>query len=331
VCGEAPVEGGAPGRVSVLCADCGTFHHRECFEYSGQCAVYGCGGLRCSTSGRGGRDVQVLVIGHPSAERLERMILDLTTPAESAATRLQLAGLALLLLAGCGVSAALGPCVIALIAGYTLGASTDCYYVADGRTRRIFYHQKILGIRRLTTALGFGALSQVQLRVRTEWMSATERRLSHWRHALWLAAADAQGNEIALSDEVCTDATEWWVEARRLLERGEQLSRLTGQPFGMAPRRFDVLADGPRAAMIAVALVMLAAYLWLPTGSSAFVMIAIAGAAAEMMMLMFAASRSGWDLFVHATPDLAQALDVLGRETVQRLLRTGARRPVLPP
>lgn len=31
-------------RDIVLCARCSTPHHRECFDYAGVCAVFGCGG-----------------------------------------------------------------------------------------------------------------------------------------------------------------------------------------------------------------------------------------------------------------------------------------------
>jgi hypothetical protein len=39
VCGE-PIEDGPV----VFCASCNTPHHRECWEFTGACAIYGCGG-----------------------------------------------------------------------------------------------------------------------------------------------------------------------------------------------------------------------------------------------------------------------------------------------
>lgn len=41
VCGED-----LQGRVLVACARCGTGHHRDCWEYSGRCATYGCASVR---------------------------------------------------------------------------------------------------------------------------------------------------------------------------------------------------------------------------------------------------------------------------------------------
>lgn len=44
---ECPVCGDAlgPGPGAVLCARCGAPHHGACFEYTGRCSIYGCGGL----------------------------------------------------------------------------------------------------------------------------------------------------------------------------------------------------------------------------------------------------------------------------------------------
>jgi Prokaryotic RING finger family 1 len=39
VCGE-PIAGGAV----IVCAVCGTPHHRDCWEYVGACSIYGCDG-----------------------------------------------------------------------------------------------------------------------------------------------------------------------------------------------------------------------------------------------------------------------------------------------
>jgi hypothetical protein len=41
VCGD-PV---APGPEGVLCGLCGAPHHGPCFEYTGRCSIYGCGGI----------------------------------------------------------------------------------------------------------------------------------------------------------------------------------------------------------------------------------------------------------------------------------------------
>ena len=41
VCGD-PV---GPGPDGVLCGLCAAPHHGPCFEYTGRCSIYGCGGI----------------------------------------------------------------------------------------------------------------------------------------------------------------------------------------------------------------------------------------------------------------------------------------------
>jgi hypothetical protein len=54
---DGPPRAGIPGRCLVCseaiqrgnlvsCARCETQHHRDCFEYAGRCAIYGCGSIR---------------------------------------------------------------------------------------------------------------------------------------------------------------------------------------------------------------------------------------------------------------------------------------------
>jgi hypothetical protein len=45
VCGD-----GLTGEI-VVCRRCNTPHHRECWQYGGGCATYGCGGRECVTPG----------------------------------------------------------------------------------------------------------------------------------------------------------------------------------------------------------------------------------------------------------------------------------------
>jgi hypothetical protein len=35
----------------VICRRCNTPHHRECWQYGGGCATYGCGGRECFVPG----------------------------------------------------------------------------------------------------------------------------------------------------------------------------------------------------------------------------------------------------------------------------------------
>lgn len=332
MCGEPPVDGGSPTRASVVCADCGTLHHRECFEYNEKCAVYACGGYRCSGVGRGGRDVQLLVVGRPEVERVERIILDLTTPAEELAKTLVVVGVCLTLVGMLAPPAAFYtavPGVFAFVIGVLLASSTDCYYVAEVRTRQLMYHQKIAGVVHVSPALAFDRLARVQLAVRAEWVPATRHRPGKWRHAMWLETVDTAGGRIALADEVSTDDAEWWVAGKELLARGEQLARAAGRPFALEPRRYEVFGDGPTGWMKAILVITLAATMGHTPGLEQGV-IAAAGTAVELALLWYAMTRNGYGFFVDPVPDLEQALVLLGREDLRRLVQ-GRPAPRLPP
>ena len=165
ICGEP-----AAARPAVYCADCGSVHHRECFEYAGRCAVYACGGLRYSATGRGGRDVTVLSIGAPPT-LTTRLVLDLTTPVERSVSGALWVGLFLAVVAGgLGSGGALAAALAFALAGAIARATTDCYYIVDRGTQQVLYHQRVCGRLRVHSALSFKQMGQLAIVVRSHWV-----------------------------------------------------------------------------------------------------------------------------------------------------------------
>lgn len=257
ICGEP-----AAARPAVYCADCGSVHHRECFEYAGRCAVYACGGLRYSATGRGGRDVTVLSIGAPPT-LTTRLVLDLTTPVERSVSGALWVGLFLAVVAGgLGSGGALAAALAFALAGAIARATTDCYYIVDRGTQQVLYHQRVCGRLRVHSALSFKQMGQLAIVVRSHWVPTGWRPIiprqprpedvPHWEHRARLIAVGEAGEELVLSDAVRVSGWEDLPALAALVASGEHAARLVERPFRVVQRTFDPVRDGdlPRWALV---------------------------------------------------------------------------------
>jgi hypothetical protein len=273
----SPREGGGTLEL-VYCSDCGTPHHRECFEYNRSCSIYACKGLRYSREGRGGRDVEVITIAMepqsasrdtrarqappgprgPSSGASVRLVLDVESFSESAVKTLVAVAIAACILwlvtwlppkrpipghRGLPLEVGAG-CLAALLVAWLMHRSTDCYFVVDQAARVIYYHRKILGWTRLIPRLEFDRVRTLELRTRQRYRPASSSKPEHYYDQSVLYAVDHAGRRHVLMGPADPDRGnglgQWPSDLER---RGQEAADILGVGLARSRQRYAVWAE----------------------------------------------------------------------------------------
>lgn len=286
VCGEGLRLDGAvlePLRATIYCTDCGTPHHRDCFQYGGKCAVYGCGGLRYSLRGPHERDVVRIEVGKPGKPADTRAILDLETPLEWAVTAATLLGLAFtIVLAAIAYDPHFqgGPhhALTAVSAALTLilfmvRRSTDCYYVIDTTSRQVLYHRSFVGISRNYPIANFASVLAIELVARRRWRSGNKYRAGRFYTELVLELVDSRDVRWIVADHLDEP---YPGNDGGLETRGRDAAALIGCAFREVRRPYDAWNDGAGIAALGIPFVyavgtcFTVGFAWAPTALYVF-------------------------------------------------------------
>lgn len=281
VCGERLILDGEvlePQRATIYCTDCGTAHHRDCFQYGGKCAVYGCGGLRYSLRGPHHRDVERIEIGKPGKAPETRAILDLETPLEWAGTVATLfAVVCTVLLAGIGfdghyqggphrVLAAISAVLTVVL--FFVRRSTDCYYVIDTSSRQVLYHRSFVGISRNYPVASFASVLAIELVARRRWRGGTKNRPGMFYTELALELVDSRDVRWTIADHL---EEPYPGNDGGMGARGRDAAALIGCAYREVRHGYDAWNDGAAIAALGIPFVYAIAsyftvgFAWFPT------------------------------------------------------------------
>jgi hypothetical protein len=193
VCGEART-----GSTEVACAECGTLHHKDCWEYVGHCSIFGCKGKRWTKPHDG--EIVVLRIDEntptpklPQVSRARgtnvpsarantgadapvarsmwvrsravdltgnKVRLDLSTPLENSLAGLAFLGFILAFAMAEVAHMAMFPAIFGAVMGF-LWLQTDCTYILNNEDRTLDYRRHVLSWKEESPVAAFEEIEVV--------------------------------------------------------------------------------------------------------------------------------------------------------------------------
>lgn len=151
---------------TVWCADCDTPHHRECFAYTGMCAIFGCGGMRFREEGRRGRATTWIEVTTDDGTVVPQgYVVEFHSFREIAAVVAMVVALAAAAIYVIGPAryhgarpwspGGFGLAGLAFLASLMLYRNFDDYRIIDAKTRKVWMHRRLFNRVTLTVDAEF--------------------------------------------------------------------------------------------------------------------------------------------------------------------------------